>query len=213
MTNRLPKIPCHFLIHEPPHEKTNKTTVYLTKTRISLGIRPLQSESSLSAWRKLGSLATHWAHSEDSDQTGRMPRLIWVFPGCKVILLVLSCCGSHNDTAVHLSMKMQTSFHRKWNLKLSHLMRLWHFSSSVNSFFNMHGQPSSGARCLIFGRTLSLLPYVMCANSEGSGDTVWMRRLAWAFGQDYIRMRRLAWAFPGRLCDYHNLMSWLNLCF
>ena len=36
-------------------------------------------QSSLSAWRKLGSLATHWAHSEDSDQTGRMHRLIWVF--------------------------------------------------------------------------------------------------------------------------------------
>ena len=38
--------------------------------------------------------------------------------------------------------------------------------------------------------------YFMCVNSEGSGDTV--------------RMRRLAWAFVGRLCDkYHNLMSWL----
>ena len=37
----------------------------------------------------------------------------------------------------------------------------------------------------------------MCVNSEGSGETV--------------RMRRLAWAFAGRLCDkYHNLMSWLN---
>ena len=35
----------------------------------------------LSTWRKLGSLATHWAHSEDSDQTGRMPRLISVFSG------------------------------------------------------------------------------------------------------------------------------------
>ena len=34
-----------------------------------------------SAWRKLRSLATHWAHSEDSDQTGRIPRLIWVFAG------------------------------------------------------------------------------------------------------------------------------------
>ena len=38
-------------------------------------------QSSLSAWRKLGSLATHGVHSEDSDQTGRMPRLIWVFAG------------------------------------------------------------------------------------------------------------------------------------
>ena len=31
-----------------------------------------QSLRSLSAWTKLGSLATHWAHSEDSDQTGRV---------------------------------------------------------------------------------------------------------------------------------------------
>ena len=35
------------------------------KTQISLGIRPVWSESSLSAWRKLGSLATLWAHSKD----------------------------------------------------------------------------------------------------------------------------------------------------
>ena len=61
------------------------------KTQISLGIRPVWSESSLSAWRNLGSLATHWAHSEDSDQTGRMPRQIWVFAGRTLILLVLSC--------------------------------------------------------------------------------------------------------------------------
>ena len=49
----------------------------------------------------------------------------------------------------------------------------------------------------------------MCANSEGSGETA--------------RMRKLAWAFAGRFCDkyhnlsfagrkYHNLMSWLK-CF
>ena len=64
------------------------------KTQINLGIRPVWSESSLSAWNKLGSLATHWAHREDSDQTGRMPRLIWVFAGRTLILLVLSCRGS-----------------------------------------------------------------------------------------------------------------------
>ena len=58
-------------------------------------------------------------------------------------------------------------------------------------------QPSSGARCL-FGRTLRLLPHFMCANSEGSGETA--------------RMRRLAWAFACRLYDkYHNLMCWLIL--
>ena len=61
--------------------KPTKWHVYTAKTQISLGIHPVWSESSLSAWRKLGSLATHWAHSEDSDQTGRMPKLIWVFAG------------------------------------------------------------------------------------------------------------------------------------
>ena len=55
------------------------------------------------------------------------------------------------------------------------LMRLWHFSSSVNSFFKR----ASGAKCLIFGQTLRLLPYFMCANSKGSGETAWMCRLAW----------------------------------
>ena len=42
-------------------------------------------QSSMSAWRNLGSLATHWAHSEDSDQTGRT-----------LILLDLSCRGLFN---------------------------------------------------------------------------------------------------------------------
>ena len=38
-------------------------------------------QSSLSAWRNLGPLATLWAHREDPDQTGWLPRLIWVFAG------------------------------------------------------------------------------------------------------------------------------------
>ena len=76
-------------IFEPPRDKTNKMAVRPAKTQISLGIRPVWSESLLSAWRKIGSLAIHWAHSEDSDQSERMPRLIWVFAGRTVILLVL----------------------------------------------------------------------------------------------------------------------------
>ena len=56
---------------------------------------PVWSESSLPAWQKLESLATHWAHSEDYNQTGQMPRLIWVFAGRTVILLVLSWGGSN----------------------------------------------------------------------------------------------------------------------
>ena len=45
--------------------QTNKLTVRTAKIQISVSIRQVWSESSLSAWRKLGSLATHWAHSED----------------------------------------------------------------------------------------------------------------------------------------------------
>ena len=75
--------------------KPTKWHVRPAKTQINLGTRPVWSESSLSAWRKLGSLATHWVHSEDSEQTGQMPRLIWVFTGCTVILLVSSCRGSN----------------------------------------------------------------------------------------------------------------------
>ena len=82
-------------LHELPHDKINKMTLRPAKTRISLGIRPVWSESSLSAWRKLGSLATHWVHSEDFDQTGRMHRLIWVFAGQAVTLLVFSWGGSY----------------------------------------------------------------------------------------------------------------------
>ena len=52
--------------------KPTKWHVRPAKTQISLGILPVGSEYSLSAWRRLGSLATHWAHSEDSDQTGRL---------------------------------------------------------------------------------------------------------------------------------------------
>ena len=73
------------LKHEPRHDKTNNVAMRPAKIQISLGIRPVRSESSLSAWRKLESLATHLAHSEDSDQTGRMPelRLRWAhMPFC-----------------------------------------------------------------------------------------------------------------------------------
>ena len=74
--------------------KPTKWPVRPAKTQTHLGIRPVWPESSLSAWRKLLSLATQWIHSEYSEQTGRMPRLSWVFAGRTVILLILSRGGS-----------------------------------------------------------------------------------------------------------------------
>ena len=56
--------------------KPTKWHVRPAKTQISLGIRPVSSESSLCAqWVGEDPWFLH-ADSEDSDQTGRMPRLI-----------------------------------------------------------------------------------------------------------------------------------------
>ena len=66
--------------------KPTKWRVRPAKTSISLGIRPVWSESSLSAWRKLVSLATQWVDSKDSDQADLSPL-------GAVILLVFSWGG------------------------------------------------------------------------------------------------------------------------
>ena len=71
------------LSYETRHDKTNKMSVRPAKTQISLGIRPVWSESSLCAqWVAKDPRFLH-ADSEDSDQTGRT-----------LTLLVLSCRGS-----------------------------------------------------------------------------------------------------------------------
>ena len=57
------------------------------KTQISLGIRPVWSESSLSAWRKVGTLATHWTHSEGSEMSEIEP--IWDFQCYRNKLVVI----------------------------------------------------------------------------------------------------------------------------
>ena len=65
------------------HLMTKPTKWYVcpAKTQISLGIRPVWSESSLCAqWVAEDPMFRH-ADSKDSDQTGRMPRLIWPFAG------------------------------------------------------------------------------------------------------------------------------------
>ena len=73
--------------------KPTKLHVRPAKTRISLGIRPVWSVFAVrmkNAWVLIYPLSAQ----RRSDQTGRMPRLIWVFAGRTVILLVLSWGGS-----------------------------------------------------------------------------------------------------------------------
>ena len=88
--------------YEPRHDKTNKISVHPAKTQISLGICPVWSGSSMCAqWVAKDPNFLH-VGSKDSDQTGQMPRLIWVFAGRTVTLLVLSYSGSysHNEISV-----------------------------------------------------------------------------------------------------------------
>ena len=68
-------------VFEPPRVKTNKTTMRPAKTQISLGICPVWSEFLLCAQWVVKDPSFLRADSEDSDQTGWMPRLTWVFAG------------------------------------------------------------------------------------------------------------------------------------
>ena len=76
----------YFLHCKMSHDKTNKM-VRAPSEDSDQPWCPVWSESLLSAWRKCVSLATHWAHSEDSDRTGRMARLFWDFAGRTVIFV------------------------------------------------------------------------------------------------------------------------------
>ena len=61
--------------------KPTKWHVRPAKTQISLGIHPVWSASSQCAqWVAEDPVFLH-ADSEGADQTGRMPRLIWIFAG------------------------------------------------------------------------------------------------------------------------------------
>ena len=82
-----------------------------------------------------------------------------------------------------------------FSLNRNQFKRLWHFSSSINSFFKFACTAIQWARCLNFGQTLSISILYVCKQRRLWRDCA----EAW-----------LAWAFTGPLCDkYHNLMSWI----
>ena len=73
-------------------------------------------------------------------------------------------------------------------------------SSSIPSWqiLTAHAQPFRGARDLAFCLKVPLDSLHVWASSEGSGQTAWMRRLAWTFaarmGDKYqIRLTRSNW--------------------
>ena len=81
-----------FMFHYISHLMTKPTKWHVRplKTQIGLGIHPVWSESSLWAWRKLGFLATHWLHSEDSWLVCAAVQADQSLLGAHAILFVLS---------------------------------------------------------------------------------------------------------------------------
>ena len=90
-------------------------------------------QSSLSAWRSIGSLATHKAPSEDSGQIGQMARLIWVFAG-RMSYRWLSCAAAQMEKRklLHfLTFEQVTiipSQNRKWRTASQWCMRVFNIS-------------------------------------------------------------------------------------
>ena len=138
---------------EPWHDKTNKMTVHPAKTQISLGTHPVWSESSLSAWRKLVSLATHWAHIEDSDAEAD-PSLCWAH-------------------TVFVGFVMTVS-HLMFFLSLCPYFE-FRYSPDNSYFFNQTPKPAT------IGPRQANLVLIAYASSEGSGEPAHPRSLARTF--------------------------------
>ena len=97
---------------ESSMSKINIMTVHPAKTQISLGIHPVWSESLLCAqWVAKDPSFLH-ADSEDSDQTGQMPSLIWVFTGrtCHCVCFVMKHEVLCDKAARSLEMGLRRAF-------------------------------------------------------------------------------------------------------
>ena len=134
-------------------------------TQISLGIRPVSSESSLGAqWVAKDPIFRH-VDSEDSDETGLMPWLMWVFPGRTCILLVLSCGGSY---VLWFPCFQTSSFQNLFNPYLpSGTVNLYQLEESISNF--------RGARRFYFFCYINFLYYflikLLCAYSADPDQT------------------------------------------
>ena len=162
--------------------KPTKWYVRPAKTQISLGIHPVWSESSLcTQWEAKDPSFLH-ADSEDSDQTGQMPRLIWVFAGRTVISLVLSWGGSYQVEDCHSGWFAESLINEPWHDKTNNV-----------AVHPAKTQISLGIRPVWAESSLSTQcvakdPSFIHADSEDSDRTG--------------RMPRLIWVFAGRSCHF-----------
>ena len=104
----------------------NQQNDLCTQRRLRSAWASAQSDqSSLSAWGKFSSLATHEEHIEDSDQTEQMPRLILVFTGhtchfvgfvmMRLMYIVFNACEQH----VILTVSVPQIKGQRWLIQMS----------------------------------------------------------------------------------------------
>ena len=180
-------------------------SVRSAKTQISQGIRPVWSESLLSAWRKIGSLATHWAHSEVGGCPG------W----SESSLSAHSFCWFCHVAAHFLLLRFNIG-QGKLHLLITSIWCPNKWSQTCRTVPKQVEVRSSG-----YSKTcICILNQIPNSTVKLSGE--WLQSeilpehvLIWYRGihrneQNVAKF----WAFAGRLCHkYHNLMSWLILCF
>ena len=169
------------------------------KTQISLGIRPVWSESSLSAWRSLTcrSLAILRAHSDDwsdwadTDQTGRMPKLIRVFIRCTsfcwfcraaapilILILWLDTGWTQFDCCFHIGIcALKGCLSPIWTLErynvLLRLFVLLGVVSSTITWVDSHANPVSNSSLLV---KQNALKQVTILNNWAKWSTSWQNQ-------------------------------------
>ena len=94
--NQLPV--CHITWKNVSRDMSKPTKWLCAQRRLRSAWESAQSDqSSLCAQRVVKDPSFLHTNSEDSDQIGRMPRLIWVFAGHTLILFVLSSRRSYTE--------------------------------------------------------------------------------------------------------------------
>ena len=158
---------------EPRHDKKSKMNVRPAKTQISQGMRQVWSESSLSAWRNIGSIATHWAQGKTLIRLGGCPGwsesslgahlFCWFCHETSYLMLKASFCILHkgsNDSVQYiflLPLKTLTSQKRTRHVLLlimRHCRNVSRFKKHFFFFFEIFWQVGNLSFCLTFWNTL-----------------------------------------------------------
>ena len=144
--------------------KPTKWHVRQTKTKINLGIRPVRSESSLSAWRNLGSLATHWTHCEDWSAWAKgILSLRWAHGHFVdyVMRRLISSSSSERETR-----------ERWWPVKifLLSICHVWeNLSYANNKVTDQPAHPRSFVSVFVVRSLDSIIPNLLCPKFDDSG--------------------------------------------